>query len=335
MPLTMLVISAIFGLLVAIPLFRSFFSAAWSPQRYPNWYFPAVATGLATVLVGMFLALVSYLPFVSTFKVSGLVSRRPWLLGRVHGTFSAAFTTIWHGDLGIQLVSQDLLLHLSRNAYVIRSKGRPFALMPTSSFLEKDWHIVLDTLALKQTGFLQAIPPSTGSHVCVLDSQRLSFLEMRLRGYRWVGSTGGVSWIAAVLIAFYFYQSREETVPLWFALCLVPVLIFLLYLFRVLLWTWHTKRQFSNETRGYLTVPKGHPERVLSWFNDDVVFWCTGRTWLHVPRRYVDKVRVGFSVIEFRAAGTEMLFHREGFQSHANWVAACEAVAGDPQEVSI
>ena len=40
----------------------------------------------------MFLALVSYLPFVSTFKVSGLVSRRPWLLGRVHGTFSAAFT---------------------------------------------------------------------------------------------------------------------------------------------------------------------------------------------------------------------------------------------------
>jgi len=282
---------------------------------------------LATVLVGMFLALVSYVPFVTSLKVRGLVNRRPWLLGRVHGTFSAAFTTIWHGELGIQLVSQDLPLHLSRNAYVIRALRRPFALIPTSSFLEKDWHTVLDTLALKQTGFLQAIPPSTGSHVCVLESQRLSFLEMRLKGYRWVGSTGGGTWIAAVVVAFYVYQSWEETVPVWFVFGLVPFLIFLLYLFQILLWTWHTRRQFSNETRGYLLVPDGHPGRIVSWFDDDVVFWSTGRTWLHVPMRYVDKVRVGFSVIEFRAGGTEMLFHREGFQSHANWVAACEAVA--------
>ncbi len=320
-----LLVSVAFGLFIAIALISAFFATLRLPTRYPSWFFPVVVTGFAFFSVSVFLAFVSYLPFVISQKVKRLVKRRPWLLGRVHGTFSAACTTIWHGDLGIQLVSQDLPLHLSRNAYVIRANRRPFALVPTSCFFENDWHSVLDTLELRQSGLVQAIPPPSQSQVCILESLRLNFLGMRLRWYRWVGTTGGATWITAVVVAFYVSQALEETVPGWLVFCSVPVLVFLFYLFRVALWTWHTNRQFANERRGYLSVPEDHPERIVSWFNEEMVFWCSGRMWLHVPKRYLDDVRIGYSVIEFRAGSTEMLFHREGFQSHSSWLAACEA----------
>jgi uncharacterized MnhB-related membrane protein len=324
-PRSSLYIAAFFAVVFVSPLFAVVFNSISVGQSYPSWLLLAAGIGLSIAIVGVFLSLATYLPFIMSLKVRGLVLRRPWLLGLVHGTFSAACTTIWHKDLGVQLVSQDLPQHLSFNAYVVRANRRPFALVPTSSFFKRDWHTVLDTLELRQTGFLQSVPPPMGSHVCILESQRLSFLEMRLRGYRWVGGTSGGIWISAVAIAFFAARALNETVPFWLVLGSVPVLILLLYLLRVALWTWHTKRQFSSEKRGYLLVPEDHPERTVSWFNEEVVFWCAGRMWLHIPMRYVDRIRVGFSVIEFRAKGTEMLFHREGFQSHANWIAACNA----------
>ena len=324
----------VFVFVVSTPALLSLFAILRLPGSAPTGIRFGIPTmmvgviGACATMVGVLLALANYLPFIVSLRVRGLVQRRPWLLGPVHGTFSAACTTIWHKDLGVQLVSQDLPVYSSPNAYVayvVRAKRRPFALVPTSSFFKRDWHTILDTLELRQTGFLQSIPPPAGSHVCILESQRLSFLEMRLRGYRWIGSSNGDVWIIAVALVFLTSRALNLAVPAWLLFGSVPVLILLLYLSRVALWTWHTKRQFANNERGYLTVPNDSPERTVSWFNEEVVFWCAGRMWLHIPMRYVDKIRVGFSVIEFRAKGTEMLFHREGFQSHEDWIAACNA----------
>ena len=115
-----------------------------------------VSLGLA-IAIGT----VAFVFFIDLFQrrfgfepwVKWLMKYRPWLLGPVHGNFSAAFTTIWHKDVGIQLVSQDLFSHLSFNAYVVRAKGHSYAIVPTASFFESDWHLILDTLELRQPGF--------------------------------------------------------------------------------------------------------------------------------------------------------------------------------------
>ena len=44
-----------------------------------------------------------------------------------------------------------------------------------------------------------------------------------------------------------------------------------------------------------------------------------------MPVRYVTRVRVEFSVIEFYARGMEFRFHREGFQNYEAWLAAVDA----------
>ena len=285
------------------------------------------SVGLAFVIGIVAFAFLFYL-FQSRFgfepRVKWLMEYRPWLLGPVHGTFSAAFTTIWHKDVGIQLVSQDLFSHLSFNAYVVRAKGNSYAIVPTACFFESDWHLILDTLELRQPGFLMPIPPMRGANVCILPSRRLSFLEMRLRSYRWSASEGGASWLVAALLTYNLWWVVDDILPIWFMFAMVPALVFAFFLFRVALWTWHTKRQFANETRGYLAVPETEPGRTVSWFNHETIFWCAGRMWIHFPTRYVDRVRVDFSVIEFQARGIEMLFHREGFQSQADWLAACD-----------
>jgi hypothetical protein len=59
--------------------------------------------------------LVVYAGVVVEPRVRSLIRYRPWLLGKVHGTFSSAFTTIWHRDVGIQLVSHDLIRHVNKS----------------------------------------------------------------------------------------------------------------------------------------------------------------------------------------------------------------------------
>lgn len=282
------------------------------------------------IALGMYFAFLLCYRLATNLKIKRLIKQRPWLLGPVHGTFSAAFTTIWHRDVGIQLVSHDLIGHLSFNSYVVRAKGNPFAIVPTSCFYQSDWHEILDTIEQRQQGFLLPIPPVIGSHVCALRCRRLSFLETRLRGFRWKSSVGGISWYFAAVTAFALWQNVGGTIPIGLILAVIPALVFVFYLFRVALWTWHTKRQFANEKRGYFSVPEFKPGRAVSWFNRDVIFWNTGRMWIHIPPRYVEKVLVEFSVIEFQARGLDMQFHREGFQHHSEWLAACETAKAFP-----
>ena len=288
------------------------------------------SVGISTIVffVGAGLIYIWYWFLHVEQRVSRLVKFRPWLLGPVHGTFSAAFTTIWHRDVGIQLVSQDLPNHLRFNSYVVSAERRPFSIVPSSCFFESDWHFVLDTLALLQTGFLINIPPANGSHVCILQSERLSFLEMRLRGFRWWPSVGGASWMVAAVMTYFILNAFENPVSMWLVFAMIPSLVLVFYLFQVSLWTWHTKRQFANDTRGYFSVAESELAtqrcHTVSWFNREIVFGCAGRMWIHFPVRFVEKVRIGFSAIEFRARGVDMIFHREGFQNHAAWLKALE-----------
>ncbi len=290
--------------------------------------------GLATAVIffGVGLACLIYWFAYVERRVGRLIQNRPWLLGPVHGTFSAAFVTIWHRDFGMQLVSQDLPDQLCVNSYVVRAEKRPFALVPSSSFYESDWHFVLDTIALLQPGFLIPIPPPSGSHVCTLLSERLNFLETRLRGYHWSPSEGGASWVVAAVLTYFVLIAFENAVPMWLVFAMIPTLVLVFFLIRVTLWTLHTKWQFANDSRGYFSAAEAETEtetgRTVSWFDGEVVFWCVGRMWIHFPIRYVEHVRVGYSAIEFRARGMDLIFHREGFQKHAAWLAACEAVAG-------
>ena len=139
-------------------------------------------------------------------RVRKLIRYRPWLLGKVHGTFSSAFTTIWHSDVGIQLVSHDLSRHVNKSGYVMRANRKPFAIVPSICFFEEDWHRVLDTLELKQPGFLHLNPPPEKSHICTLLIDRLSFLDMRLRGGRWNWSGAGLSWLGAIIVTVLFWN---------------------------------------------------------------------------------------------------------------------------------
>ncbi len=293
-----------------------------------SWFSFSLGLAIIVFSVGAGLAALMVWLLCVEPRVSRLIQYRPWLLGPVHGTFSAAFTTIWHRDFGIQLVSQDLPSHLSFNSYVVRAGQRPFAIVPSSSFYESDWHFVLDTLALLQPGFLIPIPPENGSHVCTLLSERLNFLETRLRGYRWSPSEGGASWVVAAVLTYLFLLTFENAVPMWLVFAMIPSLVLVFFLFRVTLWTWHTKRQFASETRGYFSIAEAAKEtetrQTVSWFNREIVFWCVGRMWIHFPVRYVESVSVGFSAIEFQARGMSLKFHREGFQNQAAWLAACE-----------
>ena len=262
--------------------------------------------------------------FIGGFGVGGLVKYRPWLLGPVHGTFSAAFTTIWHREMGIQLISQDLSSYLSWNAYVVRANRRPFAIVPSECFEKSDWHSVLDTLEQRRAGFLLPIPPANDALVCTLLSGRLNFLETRLRGYRWRFSEGGAAWLVAALITMVSWPWTESSLPDWAFFAAIPGLVLVFYFLRIAVWTWHTRRQFANELRGYLAVEETHPERVMNWFNSEVVFWSNGRMWIHMPIKFIDQIAVNFSSIEFKSRGIHMLFHREGFRDESHWLMACD-----------
>jgi hypothetical protein len=290
-------------------------------QRYGLTTVGAIlAFGMTTAVV-----LVVWSALVVKPRVRKLVRYRPWLLGKVNGTFSPAYTTIWHRDVGIQLVSYDLYRHVNKNGYVMRANRTPYAIVPSVCFFEKDWHRVLDTLDLKQPGFLQLNPPPMGSHACTLLIDRLGFLDMRLRGYRWKWTEGVGVWLIAMISSGVLWGLFSEGRPTWLYFPTILFLVLVVYLLRILLWTWHTKRQFANERRGYLAVAKEEAKRSVNWFTDDTVFWSDGLMWIQMPTKFVTRLRVEFSVIEFLARGMEFRFHREGFQNHEAWLAAKEA----------
>jgi cbb3-type cytochrome oxidase subunit 3 len=257
-------------------------------------------------------------------RVRKLIHYRPWLIGRVHGTFSSAFTTIWHRDVGIQLVSHDLSRHVNKSGYVMRANRKPFAIVPSICFFEEDWHHVLDTLELKQPGFLHLNPPPDMVHICTLLIDRLSFLDTRLRGYQWNWTEGGLSWLCAIILTVLFWNFLFVDSPIWLQVISIPLLVLVFYLFRISLWTLHTKRQFANERRGYLALASEVTKRSVNWFTDDTLFWSDGLMWIQMPVRYVTRIRIEFSVIEFCAPGIEFRFHREGFQNHEAWLAASD-----------
>jgi len=275
------------------------------------------------IVIGALLVVMSLV--VVEPKVRRLILHRPWLLGKVHGTFSSAFTTIWHQDMGIQLVSHDLVRHVNKRGYVVRANRTPFAIVPSICFFESDWHQVLDTLELQQPGFLHLNPPPNGSHICTLSIDRLSFLDMRLRGFRWKWTEGGQSWFGAFIATSVLWTLVSNTFLAWLYFPTILCVVFVFYILRISLWTWHTKRQFATERRGYLSVGKDDFKRSVSWFTADTVFWCDGLMWIQMPARFVQRVRVEFSVIEFCARGMEFRFHREGFQNHAAWLAAIQS----------
>jgi hypothetical protein len=207
----------------------------------------------------------------------------------------------------------------------MRANRKPFTIVPSICYFEEDWHRVLDTLELKQPGFLHLNPPPEKSHICTLLIDRLSFLDMRLRGCRWNWSGAGLSWLGAIIVTVLFWNFVLVDSPILWQIVSIPLLVLVSKVFRVSFWTWHTKRQFANERRGYFALAKEVSKRSVHWFTDDTVFWSDGLMWIQMPVRFITRVRVEFSVIEFYARGMEFRFHREGFQNHEAWLAAVGA----------
>ena len=279
-----------------------------------------LAVGSITAIALVALTLAAVKP-----KVRRLIRYRPWLLGKVHGTFSSAFTTIWHRDVGIQLVSHDLSRHVNKSGYVMRANREPFAIVPSICFFQEDWHQVLDTLELKQLGYLHLNPPPSGAHACALSIDRLGFLDTRLRGFRCRLTEGLGTWFVAMIVTGVLWRLMSDQTPTWLYFPTIPCVVFAFYLSRISFWTWHTRRQFANDHRGYLGLAKEETKRSVHWFTDDTVFWSDGLMWIQMPVRFITRVRVEFSVIEFYARGMEFRFHREGFQNHEAWLAASES----------
>ena len=253
-----------------------------------------------------------------------LVNARPWLLGQVRGTITGSNMTIWHQDVGLQIAINEIYRRFRRNAIVESTSNRPFSVVPTTCFVESDWHSFMDLLEHTTTGSLSALPATPEAHFCSIPAKRLPFLEMRLRGYRWQGTTSGAPWLLAAVFVFCAYLSIDPWgLPNPYLLS-IPVLVLLLHVGRIALWTWHTRRQFSTSTRGYFGNKPSTEKMAASWFDSTDLFWMDENIWYKIPTRYIDKVRMDDSCIEILASGVSMKFHREGFSNYSAWLSACE-----------
>jgi hypothetical protein len=137
---------------------------------------------------------------------SRLAKTRPWLVGQVHGSVNATCLTYWSDGFGMALRHSDLYKRISNRGLVIYHNGLPTAVVPTTCFMQSDWHSALDLMQLRLADPLGVVFPPPGSHVCSVPNERLEFLNNRLRGTRWnPPSNTAPIFLCAVLI--YLFMS--------------------------------------------------------------------------------------------------------------------------------
>jgi hypothetical protein len=247
-----------------------------------------------------------------------LLKRRPWLVGPIRGLVSNGRLTVWYEDVCIQSTLESFMIHPYRGMICFPDLENmfPWVMVPSSCFLEDQWH---DLLASRRrsppsrTLIVQAAPPNAWE--CELSTQRSFTLGNRTRALDWRPSSGlfFLALVLGVWMSFFF----------WVPLLVVGVWV-LAEVARFTFAHWQVHREYSDPNRMAYRQESLGDQQQFQWFNTEQIVFSDLLHWVLCPARYVQRVKIRSSWIEFRIGEEPIFFHREGFADEASWQAACK-----------
>ncbi|MEI8211945.1 MAG: hypothetical protein WCI02_07335 [Planctomycetota bacterium] len=301
--------------------------------------FGMVAVGALSVLglaVGFWLGH----RYLSRARAAKCIAKRPWLIGKVHGSISGSRLTVWHNDVCVQTTDRTYFDEAFKGVVIYPRGPSPLAFVPSTCFYEHEWQEIYEDYRRDRTIPLVLEAPPEGAWVCRIAMNRLPYLDDRILAVRWRLSQNSF-WIAIVigLLVFLFIRPHERFGP-WITIALPIVVWSILEVGR---FTWSRmslRRQFlASDKSGYqidldqVTEPShldplsrpSSPSSVMQWFTNETILSSDLMFWIRCPTRTIEQVRIDDLAIEFYVGGLCMTFHREGFDGPDAWLSACQA----------
>jgi hypothetical protein len=292
-------------------------------------------TGLALVTIAaMSVFWFLWIRYVGKNHANRLQKRRPWLVGPIHGIASNGRLTVWHNDVCFQSHLQSFMLNPRRGmlCYPDLENAFPWTMVPSTCFYEDQWYELLEAGRYPRTQeplIVQAAPPDGWE--CLLSLDRSLRLGNRTRAIAWRPTFGPllVLLVLGLWLSFLPGISGIPRIPGGSGLNLtLPVLALLIWVLfeigRYLLAQFQVMREYSDPNRGaYRKRPIGSRSQ-LQWFTRQQILFSDSLHWILCPVRYVERVKIRNSWIEFSIGGEPVQFHREGFANESAWQGACK-----------
>jgi len=279
---------------------------------------------LAALLILWFV----WIRYVGKNHARRLLRRRPWLEGPLNGVASSSRLTLWHNDLCLQSKMQGYMVDTKRGmiSYPDNLSTFPWAMIPSTSFYQDQWYDLLSTIRSHRKAerlIYQAAPAEAWE--CILAPRRSLVLKNRIKALS-LQPNGGAFLVMLVLgIWLSFipmsldYQAPVLAVPLMFILGYILIELSRFTYARI-----QVMRQFAKGSlSAYRKIPVGQDPQ-LQWFSGQHVMFSDINHWVLCPVKYVQRVKVRGSWIEFRIGEEPVLFHREGFADESSWRGACQ-----------
>jgi len=266
--------------------------------------------------------------YVGANHAKRLLKRRPWLTGKVHGVASSGRLTVWHNDFCFQSALQPYMFNLVRGMICFPEAESPYpwTMIPSTCFYHDQWWDLVEACEHRRIAEPKIVPatPADGWE-CLLDMNRSFELRNRSIALRWRPHQG----IALLYIVLGIWiSSFEYAIGFIGGVPLIPLQMLGAWILteaaRVLLAAFSVSRDFSDPDRqAYRRKTRGQTPQV-QWFNQEQLLFTDVSYWILCPVRYIERVTLRSSWIEFRIGGESMLFHREGFVNEEAWQGACK-----------
>lgn len=263
--------------------------------------------------------------YVGSNHARRLLTRRPWLVGSIRGKAASGRLTVWHDDFCIQSTLEPFMVNrrMGMICYPDTVNSFPWTMVPSTCFFEDQWHDLMATCRRRsetQTLVVQAAPSNAWEWE--LPSLRSSVLRNRVNALDWRPSRGLgiVAWMFVIWANFLPFQKNDQQR----SMALVAAIGFwvLVEVARYSLARLAVRREYSDPNRmPYGQHPVGVP-RHYQWFSLEQITFSDMKRWITCPVRYVQRVKVRESWIEFKIGGELVFFHREGFADEASWQGA-------------
>lgn len=278
---------------------------------------------VASLLVFWFL----WVRYVGKNHAKRLLKRRPWLQGAIRGDITSGRLTVWHEDLCLQSSLYPFMINPKRGmiCYPDVENTFPWAMIPSTCFFEDQWYELM--AVSRQPGTPQSrVAPATPADGWEwrLEFNRSLTLRNRIKALSWRPNLG--IFLLFVVLGLWLsfipnavgYQQGVSAIPGVMLVGWVMTEIARFALARAMVY-----REYSNPQRqAYRKTPLNQWPQA-QWFSPQQVLFCEMQHWVLCPVRYVQKVKVRDSWIEFRIGGESILFHREGFANEEAWQGAC------------
>lgn len=295
-------------------------------------------TGIAIVGVSL-LVLVYFIwnRYVGRNPAKRLMKYRPWLKGETHGVACLGRLTVWHEDFCMQTSLEDYMINHGKGwiCYPDPETPYPWLMIPSTFFYKEQWFELLN--ALGQEGELtpKIVPaPPAEAWECMLEMSRSLELKNRSRALRFRPNRG-LALFFIVLNIWGSFIPRTFGFGAWTPMVTPTMLgIWLLTEVSRILWAHYSVfREYRDPKRPAYRKKPLHRWPQIQWFNRQQVLVSDVNHWLLCPVRYIERVRISYSWIEFLIGGESMLFHREGFANEQAWQGACQDARAIQQEL--